>query len=314
MEHDDDEVSRVTRTLLGIGTPEEEAQLRGELQRTGASARPQPKRAETRHRVPLKTKMYLLFKRIIDLVAATAFASLLSPLILVLLIRIWMTDGRPFFTRFSRVNRDGKPFDLLEFRVTYRDEEARRKRMYAERPDFNITRDIEHLRNATDTPVGRTIIDYGVQGIPNLWNVIRSNLSIVGPTYSFLGIVKETRIANVNMVVVNELKPGLISLNHALGTWDKFNAEQIALVELYYAHHCSTFLDLKIIAAWFVALIPQISDARRRQLLRLPEFETIREALVKEEPEASEADSRYMREHKRASERVSDRAHASAKV
>lgn len=90
----------------------------------------------------------------------------LSPLLLILGIAIWATDGFPILFRQVRVGRAGKPFELLKLRSMRKD---------------NAGLQVTSAGDPRITPIGRILRRYKLDEIPQLWNVVRGDMAVVGP-------------------------------------------------------------------------------------------------------------------------------------
>ena len=118
-------------------------------------------------------------KRALDLAAGAAALALLSPVLAATALAVRATSRGPVLFRQTRVGRDGTPFTMLKFRSMHVDAEARRDALLAlsERDSVCFKmRDDPRL-----TPVGAFIRRYSLDELPQLWNVIRGDMSLVGP-------------------------------------------------------------------------------------------------------------------------------------
>lgn len=91
---------------------------------------------------------------------------LLSPLLLILGLAIWLTDGFPILFRQIRVGRNGEPFELLKLRSMRND---------------NAGTQVTSAGDPRVTPIGRFLRRYKLDEIPQLWNVVRGDMAVVGP-------------------------------------------------------------------------------------------------------------------------------------
>lgn len=116
----------------------------------------------------LPRRPYYALKRVIDLALGAALLVVLSPLLLVLAAAVLVDDGPPVFYRQQRLGRRGRPFAIRKFRSMHRDAETDGPR-YAERADPRSTR------------VGRFLRPSGLDELPQLWDVVRGRMSLIGP-------------------------------------------------------------------------------------------------------------------------------------
>jgi sugar transferase (PEP-CTERM system associated) len=107
-------------------------------------------------------------KRIIDIVLSLAALTLCLPIFLIVAIAIWLESGSPILFRQERTGFAGRPFRILKFRSMYNDAEKEGPQ-WAAKDDGRITR------------VGRKIRKYRVDELPQVINVLRGEMSLVGP-------------------------------------------------------------------------------------------------------------------------------------
>jgi exopolysaccharide biosynthesis polyprenyl glycosylphosphotransferase len=187
-------------------------------------------------------------KRFFDLTAATALMVLLSPLMLITAIAIKIFDRGPIFYRQERVGRGGSLFELLKFRSMIQG---------AERTIIDL-RD----RNATDgllfkvvddprvTPVGRIIRRLSIDELPQLWNVIRGDMSLVGPRPLAVrpedfGPIDGQR---------HSVAPGITGYWQINGG-NGLSYDEMIKLDLSYIQNWSLWLDLRLVLRTFPALI-----------------------------------------------------------
>jgi exopolysaccharide biosynthesis polyprenyl glycosylphosphotransferase len=121
----------------------------------------------------------LALKRIVDIGVSTLGLVVLSPLFLVIGLAIRRHDGGPVFFRQTRVGVHGRPFGILKFRSMAVDAEARLGELAAANEIAG------HAFKVTDdpriTPIGRRLRRWSLDELPQLWNVLRGDMSLVGP-------------------------------------------------------------------------------------------------------------------------------------
>jgi lipopolysaccharide/colanic/teichoic acid biosynthesis glycosyltransferase len=121
-----------------------------------------------------------VFKRTLDLVGASLFLIALTPLFGLVALAILLEDGRPLFFRQVRVGKDGRLFSMYKFRSMVRNAEALKADLMTknEMPGgviFKIRRDPRVTR------VGRLCRRFSIDELPQLLNVVRGEMSLVGP-------------------------------------------------------------------------------------------------------------------------------------
>ena len=172
-------------------------------------------------------------KRALDLVVATLGLLLASPPLLVALVAIRIeSHGHPIY-RQRRVGRDGVPFELYKLRTMIAGAERIGTGLVVEEGDARITRTGSLLR--------RTSLDE----VPNLLNVLRGEMSVIGPRPT----------VQVQVDRYDERQRGRLSVLPGITGWAQVNGraslpwhERIEL-DLYYVEHASLAMDLRILVA-----------------------------------------------------------------
>jgi exopolysaccharide biosynthesis polyprenyl glycosylphosphotransferase len=191
-----------------------------------------------------------VFKEIFDRVAALFGLVLLLPLLLTVAVLIKSTPGRPgpVIFRQIRVGRNGRKFVMYKFRTMYRDAEAR----LAELSHLNETGgSLFKMRNDPRvTPVGRWLRKLSIDEVPQLLNVVKGDMSLVGPRPPLPREVAEYPFDMRRRLVV---KPGLTGLWQVSGRSDLTWEESIRL-DLQYVENWSFAMDLMILARTVIAV------------------------------------------------------------
>lgn len=179
-----------------------------------------------------------MIKRLLDLLIAATALILTGPLLAVAALAIVVESGWPVIYRHTRVGRDGRSFDLLKLRTMVRGAESIGSGLVVERDDPRITR------------VGRLLRRTSIDELPNLVNVLRGEMSIVGPRPTVLSQVKQYDDRQLRRL---EVRPGLTGWAQVNGRSALPWSERIEL-DLWYVDHRGTALDLRIIArtAWLL--------------------------------------------------------------
>jgi lipopolysaccharide/colanic/teichoic acid biosynthesis glycosyltransferase len=169
--------------------------------------------------------------RVFDVVVASVALVLASPLVLVAMIAIRLeSHGSPIY-RQRRVGKDGEPFEMLKLRTMVSGAEHHGAGLAVNFGDPRITR------------TGRILRRFSIDELPNLVNVLRGEMSIVGPRPTIQVQVDQYTDRQRRRL---EVKPGLTGWAQVNGRaslpWD----ERIEL-DLWYVEHRSFLLDLKII-------------------------------------------------------------------
>lgn len=189
--------------------------------------------------------MYL--KYIFDRVVATIGLVALSPIMLIafLLIKIQMGDGPAFFKQ-ERVGRNGKRFVIVKFRSM---------------KTGHYGSSVSVAGESRITPLGRVLRKYKIDELPELWNVVKGDMSFVGPRPDVPGYADQLLGEERNVL---KLRPGITgpaSLKYrneeellaTVANPQQYNDEVIfpdkVRLNLYYWHNYSFLMDIKIIIA-----------------------------------------------------------------
>ncbi|WP_246438272.1 sugar transferase [Prosthecobacter vanneervenii] len=193
----------------------------------------------------------LLFKGIVDRVGALILLLLSLPLWLVAVIGIRMGSRGPVFFKQERAGLYGKPFTMWKFRTMHQGAEAKRGELEAHNemagPVFKITNDPRIFA------FGRWLRRTSIDELPQLINVLRGEMSLVGPrplpVYEIQRIEKHAQRRRLSV------KPGLTCLWQITGRNGIKNFEEWVALDLKYIDNWSLWLDLQILAQTLPAVI-----------------------------------------------------------
>jgi exopolysaccharide biosynthesis polyprenyl glycosylphosphotransferase len=194
----------------------------------------------------------LATKRLIDFGAAVAGLVVLSPLFAVVAAAIALDSGRPIFFRQVRVGLHGRPFQVVKFRSMSRDAEALRPGLADQNemrgPIFKVTNDPRITR------VGRFLRRSSLDELPQLWNVLRGEMSLVGPRPPLPDEVADYDMWHRRRL---SMKPGITGLWQVRGRRDP-DFDRWVAADLEYIDRWSLWLDVKIL----VQTIPAALEGR----------------------------------------------------
>jgi exopolysaccharide biosynthesis polyprenyl glycosylphosphotransferase len=182
----------------------------------------------------------LAMKRIGDIIFGTALLILTSPVFLLAALAIKLTSKGPILYRQVRCGLDGKPFTFLKFRSMIDGADEKRKEIAhlneAKDPIFKI------LADPRVTPVGRFLRRTSIDELPQLINVLRGEMSLVGPRPPLPNEVERYNGWQRRRLA---MKPGLTCLWQVSGR-STLSFEKWVELDLRYIDHWSPWLDLKI--------------------------------------------------------------------
>jgi len=192
------------------------------------------------------SKSGLLLKRALDVAGAAILLALLSPLLLFLAMLIKLQDGGPVIHRRRVVGPSGggtrRQFDAFKLRSMRVDADEILQKDPALRREFEVNFKLKH--DPRITRLGAFLRKTSLDEIPQLWNVLCGQMSLVGPRMiTPAELIKFGDAAWIFSVV----KPGLTGYWQIQGR-QEVSYEQRVEMDLYYVQHWSLLLDLKILA------------------------------------------------------------------
>lgn len=190
----------------------------------------------------------VVLKRAFDIVVAGVGLTVLAPLFLLVAVAIKLDDGGPVFFRQRRAGKGGRPFEMLKFRSMSCDAEERLRALVAleqlKDPMFKLRDDPRVTR------VGRFLRRFSLDELPQLWNALKGEMSLVGPRPEELVLVDRYRPEHRFKLAV---KPGITGPMQVFGRGELSFAERMA-VEIDYVENVSLTRDLKLLAETLPAL------------------------------------------------------------
>jgi lipopolysaccharide/colanic/teichoic acid biosynthesis glycosyltransferase len=180
----------------------------------------------------MRRELHLIAKRIMDVGLTTVGLIITFPLLLVSAIAIKLDSGGPVFFRLRAAGLGGGGFDQWKLRTMVDGARESGDRFETSSSDPRITR------------VGHFLRRWSIDELPQLWNVLRGEMSIVGPRPAFFEIASKYSVEQARRL---EMRPGLTGLAQVQGrnllTW----AERVEL-DIFYVEHYSLWLDYEIMA------------------------------------------------------------------
>jgi exopolysaccharide production protein ExoY len=200
---------------------------------------------------PSKVRPVYPGKRAFDIAAAMFFGLLLSPLILVIVLLI-RREGEPVLFRHKRIGLNGRVFHCLKFRTMVHNAEQVLRDMLRDHPELRDewTQNHKLRKDPRVTRVGRFLRLTSLDELPQLWNIVLGDMSLVGPRP-----VVRAELLRYGRSVANYLavRPGLTGLWQVKGRSDTTYRRRVAM-DTYYVHNQCLLLDLGILAATAAAV------------------------------------------------------------
>lgn len=184
---------------------------------------------------------YAFWKRVLDMVGSAGLIALLSPVFLIIAVLVKTTSRGPVIYRQVRVGREGCEFVFYKFRSMYEDADRRLQEVLDKNekagPIFKIRND------PRVTPVGRFLRKYSLDELPQLFNVLKGDMSLVGPRPP---LPREVEQYDDRALQRLSVLPGITCLWQICGRSDTSFEDWLELDSLY-VENMSFWLDLKIL-------------------------------------------------------------------
>ena len=201
-----------------------------------------PIRSPARH--THRHRKFSAFKRVLDIVGSVAIGLAFSPLILIIAVRMGIEEG-PILFRHRRVGQDGKLFECLKFRTMVPNAEQTLRELL----DRDAVARAEWLRDhklrhdPRVTRLGRFLRKTSLDELPQLWNVIRGEMSLVGPR----PIVKDEMLRYGRYLrTYLAAKPGITGLWQVMGRNDTDYRRRVVM-DTYYVRKQTLLMDIQIL-------------------------------------------------------------------
>ena len=176
-----------------------------------------------------------IVKRTFDIVASGLGLILLVPLLLVLAVLVRFSSPGPIFFRQQRMGRDGREFDMIKFRTMRQDAEAASGPVWTTEQDPRVTR------------AGAVMRRYSLDEFPQLWNVLRGDMSMVGPRPERRVFVEEFSKRMPRYFERHRVQSGVTGWAQVHGLRGNTSIEDRTLYDLHYVENWSLALDIRIL-------------------------------------------------------------------
>ena len=198
---------------------------------------------------PTTTGAYPIIKRTVDFVVALSALLVLSPLMVLIAVAVLLDSSGPILFLQDRVGQHGRRFSMLKFRSM----RAERRILKVDLPPGWPERRRLHksMRDPRVTRVGRLLRRTCLDELPQLLNVLRGEMSLVGPRPELPSIVERYEPWQHERHAV---KPGITGWWQVNRGADRLMHESTEL-DIYYVRHCSLWLDLRILAMTLLRVV-----------------------------------------------------------
>jgi sugar transferase EpsL len=187
------------------------------------------------HPTPARNAVNSVPKRILDIAVAVAVLTLASPVLALTTMLVRLTMGRPVLFRQVRPGLNGQPFTLLKFRTMRTGFDSQGRPLS----------DADRL-----TGLGRFLRRFSLDELPQLWNVLRGDMSVVGPRPLLTEYLPRYSAFQNRR---HELKPGLTGWAQVSGR-NTIAWERKFVLDVHYVDHWSIWLDIGILALTLTAV------------------------------------------------------------
>ena len=185
--------------------------------------------------VPLTNTGNIIIKRIMDVAGSLLGILITSPIMLAAVILIKLTSPGPVIFKQERVGLHNKPFDMYKFRTMERQPPGEEKKAWTVRNDPRVT------------PVGRFLRRTSLDELPQLFNILRGNMSLVGPRPERPHFVEKFKEEIPRYMVKHQVRPGLTGWAQVNGYRGDTSITKRIEHDLYYIENWSPGFDFKIL-------------------------------------------------------------------
>lgn len=180
-----------------------------------------------------------------DIVVSAFSLIVFSPLFLYCYIAIRKEDGEPVIFSQERIGLHGKPFHIYKFRSMKVDAEKEGMALFNKDREDNLTK------------IGRTLRDHHLDELPQLWNVLKGDMSFVGPRPERKYYIDQIMQHNPKYELLYQIRPGVTSYATLYNGYTDTMEKMLRRLELdlYYLDHNSLLFDMKILWMTFTSIV-----------------------------------------------------------
>ena len=200
--------------------------------------------------IPLISARYLpldifyndLVKRLFDIVFVVCTSIIISPLLLIVAISIKLTSKGPIIYKQERVGSDGKVFMIYKFRSMSSDNEYIDDLHWTQKDDPRITK------------VGKIIRKYSIDELPQFYNILKGDMSLIGPRPERPYLVNKFKESVPKYMIKHHVRPGMTGWAQINGYRGNTSIVKRIEYDIYYVENWNIFLDAKI----FIKTLPTL--------------------------------------------------------
>ncbi len=187
-----------------------------------------------------------ILKRSFDIVLSGVLLVVFFPLMLICALAVFLEDGSPVLYSQERIGRGGKPFQILKFRSMRRDAESMGiPRLYAGEDDPRLTR------------VGKFIRQHHLDELPQLWNVLRGDMSFIGYRPERQFYIDRIMEKNPRYRYLYQIRPGVTSYATLYNGYTDTLEKMLTRLDLdlYYLRKHSVLFDFRVLGQTFLRIV-----------------------------------------------------------
>jgi lipopolysaccharide/colanic/teichoic acid biosynthesis glycosyltransferase len=214
--------------------------------------------------------VYSSCKMTAEWLASLLALALLTPFLATAAIIVKASSGGPAFYCQVRLGRNGRPYRVYKIRTMVHQAEAKTGAVWAAQDDPRVT------------PIGRFLRDTHLDELPQLWNILRGEMSLIGPRPERPEIASQLESVLPNYRKRLHVRPGLTGLAQLRlpADSDVSGVRRKLSYDLYYVRRASPLLDVRIAASTGFYLLARLSKAMSEVLVRAPGREADRQRRV----------------------------------
>ncbi len=190
-------------------------------------------------RVPLANTANMLIKRLVDMIGAIVAILLFSPVMVVAAIGIKVTSKGPLIFKQERVGLHNRPFQMYKFRSMEVQTEAEEKKGWTTKDDPRVTK------------IGRVLRKTSIDELPQFFNVLKGDMSLVGPRPERPLFVEKFKEEIPRYMIKHQVRPGITGWAQINGYRGNSSIKKRIEYDLYYIENWTMAFDIKILFLTF---------------------------------------------------------------